>query len=124
MNEQAWLTWSGQNSQVDRNQRGRNAEARALEFVRQQGWTIVTQNFRVPGGEIDLIALDGEVLVFVEVRSRKDGHAIESIGPKKVEALIRAANVFREQNESEGDYRFDLITVCNGVCEHYADFIQ
>ena len=51
---------------------GRDAEARALAFLEQQGLTLIEKNFRCRTGEIDLIMHDAQTLVFIEVRSRKD----------------------------------------------------
>ena len=63
--------------------RGREAEGRAAAYLASCGLREISRNFRVRGGEIDLIFLDGKVLVFVEVRqrSRSDfGGAAASIG--------------------------------------------
>ena len=70
--------------------RGAAAEALAAEFLQARGLTIVARNYRCRGGEIDLIASDGETLIFVEVRLRSDaafGGAAESITTAKKKRL-------------------------------------
>src|SRR5574343_750250 len=76
---------------------GDDAEALAAAYLRRAGLQIQMQNYRVRGGELDLIALDGETLVFVEVRYRKNarfGGAAASIDARKQQRLIHAAQVY------------------------------
>src|SRR5438034_1090400 len=62
----------------------RSAEIRAAGYLRKQGYRIVASSFRVREGEIDLIAWDGDVLVFIEVKSRKNADPPESaVGLRK-----------------------------------------
>ncbi|MDQ3398663.1 MAG: YraN family protein, partial [Deinococcota bacterium] len=66
----------------------------AKSYLEGCGYTIVAQNYRLRGGELDLVAQAGETLVFVEVKQRKSdryGSAAEAIGPAKVARLRRAA---------------------------------
>ena len=75
-------------------ERGREAEERAAAYLENCGLRVVDRNFRIRGGEIDLICRDGPTLVFVEVRlrSRSDfGGAAESITWHKRRRLILAA---------------------------------
>jgi len=60
-------------------QLGDRGEQAATAYLEQCGYTIVTRNWRCRYGEIDLVARDGEQLVFVEVRTRRDRYALESI---------------------------------------------
>jgi putative endonuclease len=73
---------------------GARAEAMAAEFLVARGLTIVARNFRIRRGEIDLIARDGDTLVFVEVRLRRNPHfggAGASITTAKSARLVAAA---------------------------------
>ena len=73
---------------------GRNAEDAAAIFLQQQGLTLVERNYQCRYGEIDLIAHDGDTLVFVEVRMRASnafGGAAASITAAKREKLLRTA---------------------------------
>ena len=88
------------------------AEALAAEFLMRQGLAIVARNFRTRFGEIDLIARDGRVLVFVEVRMRRSdafGGAVESITARKRARLVAAANGYLAMLGREPPCRFDAI---------------
>lgn len=93
---------------------GTEAELWAQMFLEQQGLKKVTQNFRTPQGEIDLIMRDDHVLVFIEVRLRSNsshGGAKDSINYAKQRRLIKAA---RSYLQTEGLWdriqcRFDTI---------------
>jgi len=73
---------------------GQAAEQLAMQFLHHQGLVTVARNVRWRGGEIDLICLDGETLVFVEVRLRSNtrfGGAAESISSDKRRRVITTA---------------------------------
>jgi putative endonuclease len=92
--------------------RGVSAEALAGRFLESHGLTIVARNFRVRRGEIDLIARDGETLVFVEVRLRRSqshGGAAESITAAKRARLVAAAQAFLLRQAGDPPCRFDAI---------------
>ncbi len=77
--------------------KGRVGERRAETALVARGYTIVERNFRCRRGELDLIARDGDVLVFVEVRSRADGRrgsALATIGAVKQRQLARVAEAY------------------------------
>jgi putative endonuclease len=92
--------------------RGAAAEALAAEFLAMRGLTIVARNYRCRGGEIDLIARDREMLVFIEVRLRSGaafGGAAASITPAKRLRLKRAAGHYLAALGHEPPCRFDAI---------------
>lgn len=92
--------------------RGAAAEALAAEFLEARGLTIMARNYRCRGGEIDLIARDGDTLIFVEVRLRSDpgfGGAAESITAAKKRRLRFAAAHYLSQLSREPPCRFDAI---------------
>ncbi|MCC6535124.1 MAG: YraN family protein [Burkholderiales bacterium] len=96
------------------NDRGRHAEALAARYLERRGLRIVARNWRCRRGEIDLIARDGPVLVFVEVRqraSRSHGGAAESITLAKRGKLVAAANHYLARAGMESPCRFDAILV-------------
>ncbi|MBS1700066.1 MAG: YraN family protein [Armatimonadetes bacterium] len=103
---------------------GRTAEDRAASYLLSLGYTIITRNYRIRGGEIDLIALDGEVLVFVEVRWRTDDMGDETIGPKKAEALRRTMRSYMDEMGEERDFRCDLIALSPRDLRHHPDFLN
>ena len=93
--------------------RGREAEAQAARHLEGHGLRVVARNFRVRGGEIDLICRDGRVLVFVEVRqrSRSDfGGAGASITISKQRRIVLAARHYLA-GQPECDCRFDCVLI-------------
>lgn len=92
-------------------ERGCEAEALAARHLEQAGLQIVERNFRVRGGEIDLICRDGRSLVFVEVRLRKNnnfGGAAASITATKRRRIILAAQHYL-LGKADCDCRFDCV---------------
>jgi putative endonuclease len=93
--------------------RGRQAEQRAAEFLLQSGLKILQRNYRCRRGEVDLIARDGDTLVFVEVRWRtgnRQGGAGESIDRHKQRRLVAAARLYlMRYTEALPPCRFDAI---------------
>ena len=96
------------------NQIGREAESRAAEFLRARGLKIIERNWHCRFGEIDLVAREGETLVFVEVRSRASrtyGGAIESISTAKRRSLTATANSYLARCREEHPCRFDALLI-------------
>lgn len=98
-----------------RTELGKKAEDAAVVYLQARGYRVLARNYRNPFGEIDIIAQDGPMLCFVEVRSRAEtwhGHPFESISPAKQRKLTRAAQGFLvEQNNADVDARFDVVAV-------------
>jgi putative endonuclease len=94
--------------------RGQAAEALAAEFLTRQGLAILQRNFRCRFGEIDLIARDGDAVVFVEVRMRGRGEfggAAESITASKRGRLVKAAGFYLAGQRKTPRCRFDAVLV-------------
>ncbi len=93
---------------------GLQGENRALKYLTSAGLKLVTRNYRCKGGEIDLIMLEGECLVFVEVRYRKNdrfGGAAASVTGQKQRRLIVAARHYLLKTRTEPACRFDVIAL-------------
>lgn len=94
---------------------GNEAEDLAERFLKKNGFKILARNFYIRGGELDIIARDGEDLVFVEVKARYNhnfGLPIESITPWKIKALQKSALFYIQKiNWGNKPYRFDLISI-------------
>ncbi|MCH7502097.1 MAG: YraN family protein [Proteobacteria bacterium] len=95
---------------------GNEAEQLAFRFLRRRGLKPVRRNFRCRLGEIDLIMLAGECLVFVEVRYRapnRFGRAAFTVGPHKQRKLAKAAAVFLASSPfyQRHSTRFDVVGV-------------
>ena len=92
--------------------RGAAAETLAADFLARRGVEIIARNYRCRGGEIDLIARDRDMLVFVEVRLRSSvafGGAAASITATKRRRLARAAGHYLAKLGREPPCRFDAI---------------
>lgn len=108
------------------NDRGKGAEARAAQYLQTQGLKIIERNFRSRYGEIDLIARDGDTLIFVEVRARQSsafGGAAASITAAKQEKITRTAQHYLTTLRHTPRCRFDavLLSGANGTVEWIQD---
>ena len=95
---------------------GSEWEQIAGRFLKGKGYRILTFNFRTRQGEIDLIAMDGDVLVFVEVKYRKNisaGWPQEAVSLKKQRAISHMAGVYLSmiRASTEQKCRFDVVTI-------------
>ena len=92
---------------------GRRGEQIAAEYLQRRGLQILERNFRIRGGEIDLIAKEGETYVFVEVKARSGfayGRGAEAVHAGKQQALLRTAQTYLYRNGLlEAPARFDVI---------------
>jgi putative endonuclease len=96
---------------------GGGAEDEAARFLERQGLAIVARNYRTRQGEIDLVAREGAVTVFVEVRLRtgsRHGGALASITPRKQARIVAAARHFLMRLGREPFCRFDVVTLDAG----------
>lgn len=81
---------------------GKYGEDLACEYLKKQGYKIIERNFRIRGGEIDIIGIDRDTLVYVEVKTRSTpyfGSPEESVTPYKIKFLERAAKFFRNNRK-------------------------
>jgi putative endonuclease len=95
---------------------GRAGEAAARRFVTNDlGYKIAETNFRTREGEINIVASDGELLIFIEVKTRtnrKFGSGIEQVSRSKAERLQLTAQRYLADNDRESsDWRIDLLSV-------------
>ena len=105
---------------------GAAAEDRAAAFLLAKGYTLVTRRRTVAGGELDLVCLDGETLVFVEVKARlaKGFRPEEAIGAAKARHLRMAARSWVDACGDEGrTWRFDLVAIDAQGLRHYEDVL-
>lgn len=109
---------------MDKIETGKKAEDLAAAFLQAKGFSVIERNFRAKVGEIDVIARDGDEVVFVEVRSRasKDfGGAAASVGGPKRRKLTRAAALWLQVRGWDGPCRFDVVTLDGTRLEHIPD---
>ena len=94
---------------------GAQGEKEAERHLLKQGWVIVDRGFTARGGEIDLVAVDGQTIVFVEVKTRssdRKGHPSEAVTHEKQQRLTRAAYSFLAKKQLINcSFRFDVISI-------------
>lgn len=94
---------------------GNRGEDIAAQYLIDHGYKIIARNFRIRGGEIDIIALDSDVLAFIEVKTRTStqfGTGLEAIGYYKLKALVRSAQIYKATHSGLPEaMRIDAIVV-------------
>ena len=113
-------------------QTGRFGEDIAADHLRLKGFKILDRNVRVGHCEIDIIAREGDELVFAEVRTRSQSkmmNADESVGPRKMGKLIRAGEMWTQNHNYNGFWRIDLVAVTisdakEPEIEHFRDITE
>ena len=96
--------------------KGRTAEDIAYKYLIRQGFKLLARNYRSRRGEIDLIMRDEEIIVFIEVRSRKDNrtmNVVESIDSQKRARIIQTSQQYLQSDKNLRDSicRFDIVLV-------------
>jgi putative endonuclease len=99
------------------------AETVARRYLEARGYVLLAENYAVRLGELDLVMCDGEVIVFVEVKQRKNTHfgtPAEMIGRKKCERLWRTAQHFAidRYGRLDLDMRFDAVLITGSERRH------
>jgi putative endonuclease len=99
---------------------GRYGEEAAAAHLRRKGLRILARNVRTAFGEIDLVALDGVVVVFVEVKARRSASGLEAVDIRKQRRLARLALAFLSRaGWTDRAARFDVVAVASdGACTH------
>jgi putative endonuclease len=92
---------------------GRRSEILGIDYLRSLGYRVVTSGYRTRDGEVDVIAWDGEVLVFVEVKSlRSSAPPEDSVGYRKQKRVVRAAEAYIARHRlQDAACRFDILAV-------------
>ncbi len=103
---------------------GAVAEDRAVSFLKGLGWTVLERNFRLSVGEIDIVARDGDTVVFVEVKARAScacGSPEEFLDFRKRSRLIKTAGVYAHIKRLECPLRFDVVAIEGPDLRHIPD---
>jgi putative endonuclease len=92
---------------------GRKAEILAIDYIRSLGYRVVASGYRTRDGEVDIIAWDGEILVFIEVKARRSSEPGEdSVGSSKQRRIIRAAQTYIARHRlQQKPHRFDILAI-------------
>ncbi|MGY4878097.1 YraN family protein [Vreelandella aquamarina] len=92
--------------------RGADIEQRAASWLQQEGLVLLGRNQFAKGGELDLVMMDGDTLVFVEVKHRESvryGHPLETVTKVKQRRLIHAASIYLARHALSCPCRFDIL---------------
>lgn len=104
----------GQARKYERHTLGAAGEDAACEYLQKQKYRILARNYRIPRGEIDIIAKDGHELVFVEVKTRRSaryGYPEEAVSFAKEQRIARAIRHYLCGIASDPAYRVDIVSV-------------
>lgn len=99
---------------AEHNETGKKGEDLAADFLQNEGFQILERNWKNRFEEIDIIALENELLVIVEVKTRSSlafGKPEESVGLRKQRLLVNAAEAYIKKYNSERETRFDIVSV-------------
>ncbi|HHX58092.1 MAG TPA: YraN family protein [Clostridiales bacterium] len=93
---------------------GNFGEMAVCKYLEKYGYTVLKRNYRIRGGEIDIIAYNSEIIAFVEVKTRKKGSMVsgfEAVNDRKKGLIIKTASDFCCKNPTELQPRFDVAEV-------------
>ena len=99
---------------TDKIKLGNKGEEIAINFLKEKGFKILDKNWRYKKSEIDIIISQKNILIFVEVKTRKSNYFSrpeEAITPKKIDLYQEAAEAYLEQHKLENEVRFDVISI-------------
>lgn len=113
---------------MEKSEIGRIGEELTCRYLIQHGYEIICRNYRIKGGEIDIIASDGTYLAFVEVKTRKpdslDG-GFEAVTKRKKSLIVRAACDFCTKNKNDLQPRFDIAHIIfDGLKRYRVNYIK
>jgi putative endonuclease len=95
---------------------GKLGEELAYKKIKKLGYRKIIRNFRCPLGEVDIIAKDGDTLVFLEIKTRKKGslaYAKEAVDERKKRQLSKVALSYLKSNDLDNvKARFDVVAIC------------
>lgn len=101
-------------SLFNKKQTGDAGEDYCVKYMKKHGYKILDRNYRKPYGEIDVVAMKNKVLCFVEVKTRHDGsltRPYEAVDFRKQQRLIKAAQAYLAENDTDRFCRFDVCEV-------------
>ncbi len=101
---------------------GGAGEKLAVKFVKKKGFKILKKNYKTPLGEIDIIAQDKDVIVFIEVKTRTSeefGLPCQAVDKRKQEKYYKIATYYlQREKKMDVECRFDVIEIENGEINH------
>lgn len=96
------------------NDLGKWGEQLAADFLQRKGYTILERDWKSGHRDLDIIAMDGETIVFVEVKTRSNRlftDPVEAVGYQKIRNLQLAANHYVKYRHIDNEIRFDIVSI-------------
>ncbi len=90
---------------------GLSGEQKACKYLKKQGLKILKRNFHSRFGELDIVASDGKILHFIEVKTSKNYDPLERITPKKYQKILKTIEYYFYKNPIDLDYQLDAVLV-------------
>jgi putative endonuclease len=113
---------------LTRQQFGKKSESLAADCLIKNGYRILTQNYRTRQGEIDIIAQEGDTIVFVEVKARRSnrfGSPKEAVTLQKQKKISASAlDYLKAANQSNAKARFDVVAICSDKSSSRVEIIK
>ena len=109
------------------NELGKKGEQLALDFLEENGYTIVERNYRFEKAEVDIIAKKAGILAIIEVKTRSTadfGDPQDFVKPKQIKNLIKAVDEYITVNQLDVDVRFDIIAIIKTKSDYEIEHIQ
>jgi len=121
------LEWFSKTGMAQHNILGRQGEDLAVDFLQKKGYSILVRNWRLNDLEVDIIAKDGEEVVFVEVKTRASyawGNPEDAVDELRKRRMTAAANAFLKFRRIDNPFRFDIIAIVMNGKETRIDHIE
>ena len=106
---------------------GDRGETAVADYLAGQGYTILARNWSCKRGELDVVAQKGEILAFVEVKTRKAGAMVtplEAVNQAKQRRIVLAATLFMQLKKLDLQPRFDVAAVTYTEAAHAIEYIE
>jgi len=96
------------------NDTGKHGEQMAVEYLSAKGYKILERNWRFKKNEVDIIAQDGDEIVFVEVKTRHENYVVEpelTVSKKQQRSIISSAEQYIISHDIDLEARFDIVSI-------------
>jgi len=106
---------------------GKHGEQIAADWLLMQGYQILERNWRFHRAEVDIIAVKGQILVFVEVKTRRSerfGAPSDFVGPRKQRFMASAASAYSADKGFSGEIRFDVASVLFSGKDFHLEYLE
>lgn len=115
------------NSMNKRQETGAQGEHLARKFLEKQGMVLICANYACRWGELDLVMLEEQTLVFIEVKTRRSlryGSALEAVTPQKQRRLWMSVRDYLLKHPHEGPVRFDVVGIHRQSGQEKIDYVR